>query len=410
MKITKRIICLSLAVMTLAVLCLTMASCGDDKGKLLATYSGGEIYENELIDWQNYFLVMNASDIMENDDSQAAICEELDSVTSFYVKMKAFRKMLSDKGIVTLSDEDIAAMVTLYKNQIETDYKDLGGYDYWVATFNVSEDFIKSYSEIQLLTSYLEKYVMDEYSVTDELINDYWKKNASKYLVEPSYVFDVIFVPVAEADRGNADAWAAAKEEAQGYIDRINAGEDFADVKASAIENSKDTNTSEVYSVEDSVAKSSCYGASELDARLNEVKEYVDSVKAEKGTELVEYADPKGNSSEYDLWFNYCNKENQVYVKYQLVTSEIGDVSAEPIRHVLGYEIIKLTAVNEDIEFQNPENNETIYNEIYQIIYDTLWDNGSGASVQAFELQLTEDYDIKTVFSYLDDYNSTTSK
>lgn len=412
MKITKRIICLSLVVLTLAVLCLTFASCdnGKDKGELLATYKGGEVYESDLEDWQNYFLVVNASSIMEADDAQAAILEELDSVTSFYVKMKTFRQYLSDEGVVTLTDDDLKAAEKLYKAQIESDYSSRGGYEYWLVTFNVSEDFISSYSEIQLLTTYLEKYVMDEYGVTDEMIQDYWNKNAYKYLVEPSYIFDTIFVPVAEEDRGDADAFAAAKAEAQGYIDRILGGEAFADVKADALKNSKDANTSEVYSIEDSVAKTACSDYEDLEARLKEAKDYVDSVKEEKGTEFVEFANPNGNQKQYELWFNYCNKENQAYVKNFLVTSEIGDVTAEPIRHLLGYEVLMLTKISEDVEFQNPTDNKEIYDEIYQIIYDSLWNEGEGASVQALELQLADNYDIEIKFSYLDDYNETTGK
>lgn len=402
MKIIKKIICVAAALAMLALTCVGFASCAKKQsGHLLATYKGGKVYESDVADWQLFFLTQKTSEISAASDIQAKIREVNDETTKFYVQIKAFKQLLEDKGIATISDSSIknyAEKVLI--PQIEENNAKNGGYAFWKKLYNVTDNFIYDYAEEQLVTAYLEKYIMDNYGVTEELINEYWEANSYKYIVVPSYEFDVIMVTVAEKDVANKEAWEAAKAEAQGYIDRIKGGEDFAAVKADAISKSNTPKIAEAMSVVDSVPYLECEGFDDAEAHLTAINEFIEEYTEQTGVALVEYADPYGDSKEYTLWYSYSNLLNEFYTKNALVTLEIGQTTAEPIRHLSGYEIIKLLNITDTTEFLNPKTNEDVYNDIYTTLYDQLWDEGNGPASEEFEKQLAEDYNIEIVYKY----------
>lgn len=409
MNRSKKIVCFLLAaIMTLSA-CAMFASCEKNKkGELLATYDGGEIYESQILDWQSYFLMENIQEVSQADDYQAKIAEVNDKTTEFYVNLKAFRKLLSDKGIMTITDETIKKYAEeIVIPSLESTYEKNGGYEFWRKSYNVSSNFVYDFAENILVTAYLEQYVMGNYGVTDQLIYDYWDIYSYKYVVVPAYIFDVIMVSVADGDKANVDAWEAAKAEAQGYIDRIKAGEDFANVKADAIEKSKNINVAAAYSVEDSVPYTECAGFEDKEANLSNLEEYFAALSKDSNVKLVEYADPKGNADEYRLWFTYCNMLNEFYTKHSLLNLEVGETTSEPIRHIEGYEIIKLIEKNDKTEFQNPKTNEKVYNDIYETLYNELWDDGNGPAVEEFEADLKEQYHIVVNYSYVSNYTKT---
>lgn len=407
MNKAKRIICLALAVAAVFSMCAVFASCQKKKsGKVLATYDGGDVYESDVLDWQSFFLVENVSDIMKADDSEAKIAEVNDNTTKFYVQLKAFRKLLEDEGIATITEETIKK----YAEQIvipalNSKYEKNGGYDFWRNSYKVSENFVYDYAEEQLVTAYLEKYVMDHFGVTDELVYEYWEAHASEYLVVPSYVFDVIMVAIEDSARADVEAWEAAKAEAQKYIDRIKSGEDFADVKADALVNSKNISVAAAFSVKDSVPYTSCEGFEDEEENLKHIAEYFDEVSKKTKVKLVEYADPNGNSKEYSLWFSYCNMINEFYTKHALLNLDVGETIDEPIRHISGYEIIKLVEMSDKTEFQRPENNPEVYQDVYESLYAEMWNGGKGTSVEKFEKFLQEKYNVSIVYSYLGNHS-----
>ena len=405
----KKIICLLLAAIMALSACAMFASCEDNKkGELLATYDGGEVYESQVLDWQSYFLMENIQVISQADDYQAEIAEINDSTTKFYVQLKTFRKLLADKGIATITDE----MIKKYAEEvvipsIEDSVSNSGGYEAWCKSYNVSENFANDLAENSLVNLYLENYVMDKYGVTDQLVYDYWDVYSYKYVVVPTYNFDVIMVCLADEDKADPEAWEAAKAEAQGYIDKIKAGEDFEAVKAEAIENSKNADPAKVYSVKDSVPITECVGFEDKEANLSNIEEYFEAATKESNVNLIEYADPKGNSDEYALWFSYCNMLNEFYTKHSLMNLEEGETIAEPIRHIEGYEIIMLTEKNEKTEFKNPKTDPEVYNDIYETLYNEMWDGGSGSSVEQFEKDLNEEYHVSIVYSYVSNLTKT---
>lgn len=398
----KKIVCLALAVLMATSVCAMFLSCEKrPSGKLLATYEGGKVYESDVADWQNFFRIENVQEIYDAEDPQAKIAEVDDNTTSFYVNLKAFKKLLEDKGLATISETAIKKYAEeIVLPAIEIKYEKNGGYEFWKKSYGVSDNFIYDYAEEQLVTSYLKEYVMDKYGVTDDMVKEYWEAHSYKYLVVPSYVFDVIMVSVADADKSNVDAWEAAKAEAQGYIDRIKAGEDFSDVKADAIQKSKNVDSATAFSVKDSVPFKSCEGFEDEEENLAAINEYIDAVAKTYNIKLVEYAPADGDEMEFELWYGYCNMLNEFYTKNALLSLDIDETISAPIRHIEGYEIIKLLEKSDKTEFQRPENNKAIYDDIYQTIYEDLWDNGNGESVDKFEKQLEEDYNIKIVYSY----------
>ena len=402
MNSKRKIISIVLAVLTVFSVCATFLSCEKaSRGTLLATYDGGKVYESDVADWQNFFRIENISDIYNAENQDAMIAEVDDATTAFYVKLKAFRKLLEDKGIATITDSSIKQYAEeMIIPALEEKYADNGGYEFWRKSYNVSKNFVYDYAEEQIVTAYLEKYVMSVYGVTEQMIYDYWDANAYKYIVVPSYIFDVIMVSVASEDKADPEAWEAAKAEAQGYIDRIKAGEDFADVKADAIKNSKNSASSEVYSVKDSVPYTECNGFEDKEENLAYIDDYIKAYSEAYNVNLVEYADENGNAKEYALWFGYCNMLNEFYTKYSLLNLEVGETIDEPIRHIEGYEIIKLVEKSDKTEFQNPRTNETVYNDINDTLYEQLWDDGNGSAVDEFEEQLEKDYNIKIEYKY----------
>ena len=141
-------------------------------------------------------------------------------------------------------------------------------------------------------------------------------------------------------------------------------------------------------------------GFVDKEARLNEIAATIEVLKEENDTNFVEYADPKGDTDEYDLWYVYCNLMNQLYSKHYAATLEVGEVNDEPFLFVGGYEIIQLLESNHDVTFLDPLTNDDVYSEIYQLIYNELWNKGSGSSVDAFIDKLYKDYEAKVTYRY----------
>lgn len=415
MKIFKRIICAVLVLATVFAACIAFSACGkkDTRGNLVATYKGGEIYESDLSDWQLYFLQENIDEIISAGAGLATSAEItaamdkkrneiLDKATDYVIQIKLAKAYIKDNGIADISDSSISAYAENVKSKIEEEYASKGGYEYWKSTVcgGVSDNFIVQCAEAEMVLNYMEQCAMALSPVTEDMVVEYWRLNRDKYVVAPYYKFDVIIVPLAENSRGGEDDWDAAKAEAQGYIDRIKAGESFEDVKADAISKSKDPSISKFYSVPDTVLPSEADGFVDKEARLNEIAATIEVLKEENDTNFVEYADPKGDADEYDLWYVYCNLINQLYSKHYAATLEVGEVNDEPFLFVGGYEIIQVIESNHDVTFLDPLTNDNVYSEIYQLIYNELWSKGSGSSVDAFIDKLYKDYEAKVTYRY----------
>ena len=308
--------------------------------------------------------------------------------------------------IATITDETIKKYTDeVLVPALEEQYSSDGGLDYWLRKYNVTEDFVYDYAENSLVSAYLEQYVMTNYGVEEKSIYEYWESHSYKYLVVPSYKFDVIMVPVADSDKADPEAWDAAKAEAEGYIARIKAGESFADVKASAIENSKNVAISKGYSVSDSVPIIDCDGFENKEENDAGVEAFIAAYGEANNVKLVRYADPKGDSKEYMLWYAYVNMFNEADVKYALPRLDDGETYSEPIINIEGYEIIMLVEKSDETEFQRPENNQKVYDDIYETLYNDLWDGGTGPAVEEFEADLKKAYNIEIKYSYLSNYS-----
>lgn len=414
MKVFKKSIGVILVLAMICALCAAFSSCKKDEpqNNLVATYKGGEIYENDLADWQTYYLNKNVDEIISagaektSPEEVSAAMEQkrneiLDKTTDYVVQVKIVKSYIQENKIAEISDQTIKNYAEKMKSEIEDQYKDNGGYEYWrdVVCGKVSDNFIIQMSEADIVMNYVERCAMELSPVTDELIMDYWRLHQSEYIVTPSYKFEALIVPIADGSNGGEADWAAAKAEAQGYIDRLTAGESFETVKEDALNNSKNPNISKFYSVSDSVDAIEADYFINTEERLAEVEAMIKAV-TDQGLEFVEYADPKGNKDEYELWYYYCGLMNQLYTKHYAATLGIGEVNPEPFLFVNGYEIIKITEHISEAYFLNPETNENVYNEIYNTLYNELWEDGSGSSVDAFMEKLYLDYDVKTVYRY----------
>ena len=413
MKIFKRIICAVLVLAMACALCVAFTACKEKVvDNIVATYKDAEIHESDLADWQLYYLQRNVDEIISAGSGLATSAEItaamdkkrneiLDKATDFVLQIKLVKKYLTENGIADITESAVSAYAANMKSTIEKEYDSKGGYEYWKSTVcgGVSDNFIYQCSEAEIVLAYMEQCAMDLAPVTKDMVVEYWQLNRDKYVVAPYYKFDVLIVPLAENSHGGEDDWNAAKAEAQGYIDRIKAGESFEDVKADAISKSPDPAISRFYSVPTSVSATEANGFIDKEERLKEV-EITMQLFVEEGTNFVEYADPNGDKEEYDLWYMYCNFMNQLYSKHYAATLEVGEVNDEPFLFVGGYEIIQLLESNPEVAFLDPLTNDDVYSEIYQLIYDELWSDGSGSSVDAFVDMLYKDYDAKVTYRY----------
>ena len=96
---------------------------------------------------------------------------------------------------------------------------------------------------------------------------------------------------------------------------------------------------------------------------------------------------------------------NEFYTKHALLNLDVGETIDEPIRHISGYEIIKLVEMSDKTEFQRPENNPEVYQDVYESLYAEMWNGGKGTSVEKFEKFLQEKYNVSIVYSYLGNHS-----
>lgn len=409
MKILKKAVAFILLATMLLASCQLFVSCGDeepDKGQLLATYSGGEIYESDVKEWQTFMFHLCIDDVMQASDKKEALYSVFDRATDYVVKMMAFKDLLSKEGLLTVTDNGVKLYAEELIKEINDDFD--GGYEKWKKIFEVSDDFIYQYAETQLLSVEMEKYVMSKYGViTDEMVNEYWKLHAGDYVQVPKYYFDNIIVSLPKSEMAGETAWEEIKAEAQSYIDRINAGEDFETVKQDAISKSRYATAARLYSNETTVNKTDCVGFEDVEALIAENKEAVDLYCEEFEITFVEYADPNGNKDQYEAWYNLVNMNNEAYVKNALLNLEAGELWQTPIMSVFGYQIMKMTKIDEgdEVYFRKPSEYPEVKADIESKLYQQLWDSGDGPSVDEFEEDLIKDYDIKTVYSYSTEYS-----
>ena len=409
MKILKKAVVFILLATMLLASCQLFVSCGDkepDKGQLLATYSGGEIYESDVKEWQTFMFHLCIDDVLQASDKQAALYSVFDRATDYVVKMTAFKDLLSKEGLLTITESGVKLYAETLIKDINDDFT--GGYEKWKKSFEVSDDFIYSYAEMQLLSVEMEKYIMSKYGViTDEMVDEYWSLHAGDYVQVPKYYFDNIVVSLPKSEMAGETAWNEIKAEAQSYIDRINAGEDFETVKQDAISKSRYATVARLYSGEASVIKTDCNGFEDVEALIAENKEAVDLYCEEFKVNFVEYADPNGNKDEYEAWYNLVNMNNEAYVKNALLSLEEGELWQTPIMSVFGYQIMKMTKIDdgEAVYFKKPSDDPEVRRDVESKIYEQLWDSGNGPAVEEFEEKFVKDYDIKIVYSYSTEYS-----
>ena len=406
MKILKKAVAFILLATMLLASCQLFVSCGDeepDKGQLLATYSGGEIYESDVKDWKQLLYYTYFDNIMKAEDQKGEFYAVFDLATSYVVKMKAFEKLLADNGYKTFSETAIKKEAEEIIKSLNEEFE--GGYDAWKKGYRLSDDFIYSYAELQLVSSEMEKYIMSRYGIiTDEMINEYWTNYAGDYVQVPSYYFDNIIVSLPKSEMAGEAAWEEIKAEAQSYIDRINAGEDFEMVKQDAISKSRYATAARLYSIAASLRKGECEGFDDLEAILEDNKRIVNALCEELKVQFVEYADPNGDKDEYEVWYDFVNMNNEASVKNALLNLEEGEVWATPIMSVFGYQIVKLTKSDENVYFRNPTDYPDVYQDVYNKLYAQLWNEGEGPAVKEFEKDLIKDYKIEIVYSYVSEY------
>ncbi|MCQ2770469.1 MAG: hypothetical protein MJ236_01550 [Clostridia bacterium] len=403
MKLFKRLVCLSITLVMILTSIVSLSSCGTrEKDLVIATYSFGQLKESDLKQWQSYMTALYGDQLSACEtelEKYELLSKVYDEATRYWAQIQFLAKEFELMG-VTYSENDISNMEKIIIAQFAETYKEQGGWDGISKDLGLDDTFLSQFALSQLVHASLEGFVMGNYEITNEMIKDYYDKNVDQFMIVPSYKLDMIYVPVAEADLAKPDAWAAAKAEAEAYLQRLQAGEDFETVKKDAIANSKDKLTSENYATVSEINKASCERYYYVDVVIESIEEDLAKLLKDEKINFVKYADPKGDAKEYSIWFQYIMLTNEAYVKNALLTLEDGQIHNSVIEFISGYEIIKKVSTSNDVIFQDPFENEEVYKEIKEILYKAAWDDGAGPAVNAVLDKLNKKYELNILFSY----------
>lgn len=406
MKIFKSIICI---VLVLAFACAFIGCEKKPNRKddiLLATIGGTEeIWANDIVNWQNYMIGQaydSYADLESEEEIVLKIAEIMDNATLYVAQMKCLEKELVKKGYMQpVTDEDVEQKKAELIAFFDELYKDDGGYQAFLKSMDLTEDFMKDYARVQLSLMKLESYVKFEYPITDDMIIEYWEAYMYKYLVTPSYVINTIAVTVADSDLGNKEAWDEAKAEAESILARLKNGENFGTVQEEYLKNSKNPDKAALFSSRSEISKDSCREFEDLEYCLKESEAIVKAACEQNKINFVEYASPTGDENEYSVWFMHLNTRNEAFIKNGLLNAKEGDL-LDVIPYVYGYEIVLYESTTDDLYFDDPRENPEVYNEIYEELWDIIWAEGSGTGVEATLSQLEKDYGIEIKYSYYD--------
>lgn len=197
------------------------------------------------------------------------------------VKEIAVVRSLAKEAGLTADSTVLAENLQAEKNYFEND----AAWQEWLTTYQLSENDVKWILEYQLLSEALYEHVNQDLTMTDEEVTAVYNANPENY---DSFKFAHILITPEGTDEA---AWAAAEQTAKDVLAQINAGETTFE---------------------------------EIAAQHNP-----DSTKA-TGGDLGQYVNK--NASPYVPEFTEA----------AFALTEIGQISAEPVRTDFGFHLIKL--------------------------------------------------------------------
>ena len=159
MKQMKKILSI---VLILSALVMLLSACGS-KGEIVAVYNNTPVYEEDVQDIINYYILTNAT-LDTTDEEKSEMAKE---AVRTYVRYKVLEIDLKKKGYTV----DEKALNQTVKEMIEyLDKNFTGGYKDWRNMYGLSKSFLKEDMRRYELASLFNEYASDTVEVTDEEI------------------------------------------------------------------------------------------------------------------------------------------------------------------------------------------------------------------------------------------------
>ena len=214
MKQMKKILSI---VLILSALVMLLSACGS-KGEIVAVYNNTPVYEEDVQDIINYYILTNAT-LDTTDEEKSEMAKE---AVRTYVRYKVLEIDLKKKGYTV----DEKALNQTVKEMIEyLDKNFTGGYKDWRNMYGLSKNFLKEDMRRYELASLFNEYASTTIEVTDEEIETYYHANGGAYADPAGYTWTGVLREVF--DLKDEEECAAAEAEMENYIRQINAGDDI---------------------------------------------------------------------------------------------------------------------------------------------------------------------------------------
>ncbi len=350
MKKILKAVCLLLSV----VICAgVFASCGKGRN-IVAIYDGDKfVYQSDVKDITNYQIAKYWNQEMTDSEKTRIKATAVDA----FVQYLLIEEDLKEKGF-EIDKETLNERFEAEKAKIEGNYE--GGYKAWRKFHGVSRRFLKEEARRMILQEKCFEDIKASLEITDEVLRDYMNANGSDYYDPAGYNWTMIFREVKNLS--DADECAAAKAEAQAYIEKIRAGE-------LTIKQAEQELLSK-YTKENGYTQAVIFNGADFTDKqamptLN-TKEDLDYWLTKYDTDYKN-RDPQANpsSKEYESYLIYITKCMQIETYYALQNLEINQVYENPIFSLIGYGILVLDAVDAESGFPDFEDIKETLREDY---------------------------------------------
>ena len=342
----KRVLCLIIALSMIVLIC---ASCNgnnntpdpDREGQIIvATWNKGNIWSGDIYEWVNYFYARYYTSIQKGEMST-------NDIVKLSVNAYCLVPLLEDylKSIDRAVSEDAIEFGVLQKKiDIEDEYSEEGGYNYWKDGIGVTDDFIYEYVKYGIYNSAVREYLLEGEDVSDEKLIEYFNENSMSYATPVGYIFNTALCEVLDA--ADDEEWNTAFESAKEFIEKAKSGTPFSDIQ---------TQIKEKYKEEDGYILVPYYTTDgtltkvDLDnmPKFDDLDKYIEELEAkytEKGMDRT--ADKESDEYKYyDEYLFYVYQGTVAYI-FRNKLLEIGQTYGTPIQGPNGWMIVEYESYN----------------------------------------------------------------
>ena len=339
----------------------------DREGQIIvATWNKGNIWSGDVFEWVNYFYSLYYSDIQGGVRTTKDILEL--SIRA-YCLVPLLENYLKEIG-KTVSEDAIEIGVLQMMMNIDEQYSEEGGFEYWKNGVGVTDNFIYDYVKYGIYNSAVREYLVENYDVSEEKLVEYFNENSMDYATPVGYIFNTALCEVL--DQSNDEEWNTVFEDAKSYITKANSGTSFSDIQ---------DEIKAKYTTEDGyvlVPYYTTYGTLtkvDLDSmpKFDDLDKYIEELKA-KYTEKGMDRTAEKTSAEYGYYDEYMFYVYQGTVAYIFRNKllEIGETYETPIQHPEGWMIVEYDSYNSNPWAKYEDVKEQVKSDYLESIQDDL--------------------------------------